>query len=99
MGWNARIAGTMHCVYLLRSQRDFDSFYVGSTSDLRRRLAQHNAGENVSTKSRAPWHLIYYEAYENRLLALKREKQLKYHAKAMTALKKRLLEIQNKGVG
>jgi putative endonuclease len=99
LGWSARIADTMHYVYVLRSQSDFDTYYVGSSSDLRRRLAQHNAGQNISTKSHAPWRLIYYEAYEDRLLALKREKQLKYHAKAMTALKKRLLSLQNKGVG
>lgn len=37
--------------------------YVGRTNNLRRRVYQHNAGENLSTKSENNWKLIYYEAH------------------------------------
>jgi putative endonuclease len=37
--------------------------YIGYTSNLKARFQQHNDGENVSTKSRRPFKLIYYESY------------------------------------
>lgn len=67
----------MFCyVYILQSLKD-KKFYVGCTSDLRRRLAEHNASKSFATKSRAPFKLIYYEAYPNRKDAGKREKFFK----------------------
>jgi putative endonuclease len=63
-------------VYVLRSQRD-GRFYVGFTADLRRRLAQHNAGQVTSTSARTPLELIYYEACRCQQDATRREKYLK----------------------
>lgn len=39
------------------------SYYTGFTHDLRKRLAEHNKGKNVSTRPGAPWEVIFYEAY------------------------------------
>jgi putative endonuclease len=50
----------MHYVYVLLSQKD-DKFYIGFTSDLERRLKEHNDGKAQSTKSRRPLKLLYYE--------------------------------------
>ncbi len=33
-----------------------------------------------SDKGYSPWELVYYEAYRDKLVATKREKQLKNHA-------------------
>jgi putative endonuclease len=66
----------MHYVYVLKSRRD-NKFYVGYTSDLRRRLNLHNNGKVLSTQSRKPFDLIYYEASTEKDDALKREKYLK----------------------
>jgi len=52
-------------------------YYVGLATDLRARLAQHQAGQVRSTKVRAPFELIYYEACRNIQDAARREKYLK----------------------
>ncbi len=55
--------------------------YVGQTSDLEKRLRQHNDPNykpTMHTKRRAgPWKLVYYETLETRAEAMRREKQLK----------------------
>jgi putative endonuclease len=66
----------MHYVYVLRSLRD-DGFYIGYTSNLRRRLRQHSEGNSLATSYRRPWKLIYYEAYLEQADALGRERYLK----------------------
>ena len=67
----------MFYVYLLRSARDDSGFYIGFSTDLKRRLAEHTRGAAFATKSRGPWKLIYYEAYTEREDAEGREKFLK----------------------
>ena len=49
-------------MYVLRSESDSD-FYIGFSTDLKRRLSEHTQGAAFATKSRGPWKLIYYEAY------------------------------------
>ncbi len=66
----------MFYVYVLRSQKD-QKLYTGYTNDLKRRISEHNSGENFSTSPRTPFALIYYEAYINRNDAKNREKFLK----------------------
>ena len=65
-----------HFVYLLQSLQD-SSWYIGFTENLETRLKEHNTGGNTSTKSKAPYELIYFEGYLNKLDALGREKFLK----------------------
>jgi putative endonuclease len=48
----------MFYVYLLHSAKD-DGFYIGFSTDLKRRLAEHTRGAAFATKSRGPWKLIY----------------------------------------
>lgn len=62
--------------YVLKSEKD-GKFYTGSTNDLRKRFKQHNCGEVLSTKSRGPFCLVYYEACLNDHDARLREKYLK----------------------
>ena len=66
----------MFYVYVLRSEAD-SGLYIGYSSDLRRRIPQHNQGAALATSHRGPWKLIYYEAYLNQVDALGREKFLK----------------------
>lgn len=54
----------MFYVYVLESIND-DHWYIGKTSDLKRRLKEHNQKLNLSTKRYVPWKLIYYEACLN----------------------------------
>jgi putative endonuclease len=80
----------MYYVYLLRLEgiKNKD-FYIGCTSDLKERIKQHLAGETKTTKGKNPI-LIYYEAYNNKYLALKREKGIKSSGSVYMALMKRL---------
>jgi len=62
--------------YILQSERD-RSFYIGSTSALQQRLAQHNAGLSNYTSNKTPWKLAYFEEFGTKTEALKRERFLK----------------------
>ncbi len=50
------------CVYVLFSELDHH-LYVGYTSDIDKRIAEHNNGINPSTKNRRPFKLIFLEYY------------------------------------
>jgi putative endonuclease len=51
--------------------------YVGMTNNLKRRLHEHNAGQNQSTKAYRPFSIIFVEEFENRGAARRKEKYLK----------------------
>ncbi|NDC39895.1 MAG: GIY-YIG nuclease family protein [Proteobacteria bacterium] len=57
-----------------------DRFYVGCTSDLKRRLAEHNRGDSTHTNQYRPWRLINYFAFVNREKAQAFERYLKSRA-------------------
>ncbi len=62
----------MYYVYILKSEKD-GLLYKGSTDDLPARVKRHNEGGVVSTKSRRPWRLVYYEAFMFKKDALREE--------------------------
>ncbi|MCG2696359.1 MAG: GIY-YIG nuclease family protein [Candidatus Portnoybacteria bacterium] len=62
---------------------------MGYTTDLKRRLKEHNQGLNQSTKPYRPWILIYYEACLDEQDAKRREKYLKT-TQGQRLLKRRL---------
>ena len=66
----------MFYVYLLYSQKD-KGFYIGYTTNVKKRVERHNNGEVSSTKHRRPFKLIYYEAYIDESDAKGREVFLK----------------------
>ncbi len=51
--------------------------YVGLTTDISRRLEEHNGGKSYYTKRHAPWAVIHVEEYLTRPEARSREKFLK----------------------
>ena len=79
----------MFYVYVLKSEKD-GKLYIGQTSDLRRRIKEHNSGQTRSTKSRIPFQLIYYEAYLDFRDVKIREAKLKQFKNSYTELKKRI---------
>ena len=66
----------MFYVYILESLKD-KSRYIGTTTDLKKRLAEHNAGETKSNKTKAPYKIIWYCAVTNRNVAYRFERYLK----------------------
>lgn len=63
-------------VYVLLSQKD-GGLYIGYTTDLKQRLANHSLGKVYSTKLRRPFTLIHYEYFVNMKDAKAREEFLK----------------------
>ncbi|MBK8511689.1 MAG: GIY-YIG nuclease family protein [Saprospiraceae bacterium] len=63
-------------VYVLESDLD-QSWYIGYSRDLEKRLCEHNAGKTVTTSKKMPWKIIYYEANRSIEDAIAREKYLK----------------------
>ncbi len=67
----------MFWTYLLENQND-KSWYIGYTSNLKRRLAEHQNGYGAqTTKNKINWQLIYCEGYKNKKDAEGRERFLK----------------------
>ena len=63
-------------VYMLRCADG--SLYTGYTNDVKRRETVHNTGKGAKyTKSRLPVQLVYWEGFEDRSDALKRECAIK----------------------
>lgn len=80
----------MFYVYITKSMKN-SQLYLGSTNNLRRRLAEHNSGLSSYTKKYMPYTLVYYEAYRSEEDAHKRESNLKLRANALNQLKRRIV--------
>ena len=79
----------MYYVYVLKLDIvGGKEYYIGYTSDLRKRIAQHKNGYTQTTRNRNP-KLIYYEAFNDKYLALKREKGIKSSGSVYMALMKK----------
>ena len=66
----------MFYTYILQSNKNKE-LYIGYSSDLKKRLLEHNQGLNFSTKRYIPWSIIYYEACKEKSDAKRREQYLK----------------------
>jgi len=65
----------MFKVYILRLADE--SYYIGSTEDLRERLNEHRRGRVRTTKDNLPFKLVHEEAFSSRSEAQSREYQIK----------------------
>ena len=81
----------IHYMYVLQALDNCEVFYIGCSSDLKKRFASHNAGENKSTRAHQ-WRLVYYEAFLTLSGARKREFRLKSNRNANRQLMKRIKE-------
>jgi putative endonuclease len=77
----------MYYVYILRGLNN--KHYIGSTSSLEKRIARHNRGGSIWTRKYKPWILTYKEEFENKIEAIRRERQIKSY-KGENELKKLL---------
>ena len=76
--------------YVLKSHKNPNWFYKGSTGNLRLRVEQHNNGEVTSTRPYIPLKLVYYEAYILEKTARERESSVKKSGSVWTPLMKRI---------
>jgi len=66
-------------VYVL--QNPAGRFYIGSTSNLERRIAEHNVQEHnpkkYTSKHKGFWQLVYHKTFDNLADALRYERHIK----------------------
>lgn len=75
----------MYYVYILRCKNN--ALYTGWTTDLKRRIEEHNSGKGAKfTRAYRPVKLVYYEEYDDKIVAMKREYQIKQLSKAKKEL-------------
>lgn len=66
----------MNYTYIVRCKDN--TLYCGWTNDLDKRMASHNAGTGAKyTRSRHPVQLVYYETFETKEEAMRREYAIK----------------------
>ena len=63
-------------VYIIQSEID-GTFYKGFTTNITKRLEEHNTGKSRYTSHKIPWKLVYLEEFSSKKNALIREKQIK----------------------
>lgn len=81
----------MNYTYILRCKDG--SLYTGWTNNLEKRVQDHNAGKGAKyTKSRRPVELVYYETFDTKEEAMRRE----YAVKQLSRTKKIQLISENK---
>ena len=80
---------TQAYVYLLKSLTT-GRCYLGWTTELECRIAEHARGASRFTKSRGPWQLVGYERYGSPAEAKQRERLLKRNARMRALFQKRL---------
>jgi len=67
----------MHYVYIVESVHARDQRYIGQTADLKKRIADHNAGQSTHTQRYRPWNLVCYLGFAEPRRALAFEQYLK----------------------
>ena len=66
-----------HYCYILRCKDN--SLYTGYTTDVERRLREHNEGTGAKyTRGRGPCELVYTEEFDTKREAMKREYYIKH---------------------
>jgi predicted GIY-YIG superfamily endonuclease len=71
------MAGTKLLVYVLKNTDPVPRFYVGLTSDVRKRVDDHNAGRCSHTARHRPWQLHVVIEFQDEQRAVRFERYLK----------------------
>ncbi len=66
----------MSFVYILQSDKN-KRYYIGSSSDIDRRLDEHNRGKVKATKSTLPFTMVFCQQFETLIEARRIESSLK----------------------
>jgi putative endonuclease len=64
----------MSYTYVIKS---IEFYYKGHSENIDKRLVQHNSGMTTSIKKFAPFKVVYFETFNTREEAIKREKYFK----------------------
>ena len=66
----------MYFIYIVKCKDE--TYYTGYTTNIEKRIKAHNEGKGAKyTRGRLPVKLVYWEQYEEKTQALKREYAIK----------------------
>ena len=68
---------TKMCVVYILHSASTERYYTGHTSDLDRRLREHNAGVTPSNRGGMPWSIVWKSEGMSRGEAMKLERRIK----------------------
>lgn len=66
----------MFYTYILISEKS-ERYYVGHSSNVAERVETHNGGRVKSTRNKGPWKCVYFEEFDTKLEANRRELEIK----------------------
>jgi len=67
-------------VYIIKCEDG--SLYTGYTNDLEKRFEKHKKGKGAKyTRSHKPKEIVFFREYDNKIVALKKEREIKNLAK------------------
>lgn len=78
----------MYYAYIIRSLSQPEQIYIGATSDLKKRLMDHNSGHSPHTAKFVPWEVACYVAMPDKQRAYDFELYLKSHSGRAFAVKR-----------
>ena len=67
----------LHFVYSIQSEINPEHYYIDITTDIERRLSEHNSGKSIHTNKFRPWKITAYVAFADELKAINFEIYLK----------------------
>ena len=82
----------MYFIYILKSLKN-NKYYIGYSSDINRRLVEHNNGKSKYSKLYRPWVIYYFERFETEKEAMSRERQIKSWKSRKMIEKLKLMKI------
>ena len=65
--------------------------YVGYTSDIQKRLKQHNTSKGAKFTRGRKWKIIYKKRYKNKITAMQNEYKIKNNFKKRAIIKSKFL--------
>ena len=74
---DSHYSSLMKYAYLIKSESHTKQSYIGTTSDLKKRLIVHNSGGSVHTSKFKPWKLVTYMGFSDVSKALELDRYLK----------------------
>ena len=80
----------LYSVYVIKSKRD-DSLYIGLSTDIKKRLSNHNQGLSKYTKGHLPYRPVFISFFPDKFTAANFEKYLKT-ASGKAFINKRLIK-------
>jgi len=72
---------------MLKNKKDNKTTYVGWTNNLKKRLYKHNLGKGAKFTKGKKWKIIYFEKFNTKQKAMKREYKIKHDKKLRNVIK------------